>query len=99
MYSFARQSLQVQLIVNVHMKQARGRGGAATLPRLREYCQTSRVFVKVTQIRVQCLYYEDTKAGGMVRRPFKETLHGARPGNILYFDHLYINDSRPFFLR
>lgn len=49
-------SLQVRLMVCGHMNEARHRGVAATLQRLKEYCFWSRMDAQVNELVRQCLH-------------------------------------------
>ena len=49
----------------------------------------------MTEFVEQCLHCMDSKAGEKVPRPLGETVHGTRPGEVLYFDYLYVGDSGP----
>ena len=51
--------------------------------------------VHETEFVKQCLHYMDSKAGENIPRPLGETVHGTRPGEVLYFDYLYVGDSGP----
>ena len=87
--------LQMRLMVCAHMKEAGHRGAAATLQRLQEYCCWSKMDQDVTEFVRQCLHCMDSKSGEKVPRPFGETVHGKRPGEVLHFDYLHVGESGP----
>ena len=37
----------------------------------------------------QCLHCVDTRAGEIVPRPYRDTVHGTAPGEVVHFDFLY----------
>ena len=43
----------------------------------------------------QCFHCMDSKAGEMIPRPFGETVHGRRAGEVLHFDYLHVGKSGP----
>ena len=49
----------------------------------------------MTEFVKQCLHCMDSKAGEKIPRPLRETVHGRRPGEVLYFDSWYVGDSGP----
>ena len=49
----------------------------------------------MTEFVRQCLHCMDSKSGEKVPRPFGETVHGKRPGEVLHFDYLHVGESGP----
>ena len=80
--------MQTWLIVYAHIKDAGHRGVAATLQRLQGYCCWFRMEVHVIEFVKQCLHCMDSKAGKKIPPPLGKTVHGRRPGEVLYFDYL-----------
>eukprot|EP00752_Nemacystus_decipiens_P007839 g7004.t1 len=89
------QDLQVRLMVSGHMNEAGHRGTAATLQRIKEYCCWENMATDIREFVKQCLHCMDSKAGEMVPRPFDETVHGTRAGEVLHFDYLHVGKSGP----
>ena len=89
------QDLQVRLMVSGHMNEAGHRGTAATLQRIQEYCCWANMAADIREFVKQCLHCMDSKAGEMVPRPFGETVHGTRVGEVLHFDYLHVGKSGP----
>ncbi|CAB1109830.1 unnamed protein product [Ectocarpus sp. CCAP 1310/34] len=87
--------MQLRLMLCAHMKEAGHRGVTATMHRLREYCCWSTMDRDVKEFVQQCLHCMDSKSGEIVPRPFGETVHGKRPGEVLHFDYLHVGKSGP----
>ena len=49
----------------------------------------------MTEFVKQYLHCMDSEAGEKTPRPLGETVHGTRPGEVLYFGYLYVEDSGP----
>ena len=79
----------LRLKVSGHMQEAGRRGSAATLQRIKYYCCWTGMAADVRDFVKQCLHCVDSKAGEMVPRPFGETVHGTRVGEVLQFDCMW----------
>lgn len=84
--------LQLRLMVCAHMTEAGHRGSVATLQRVKEYCGWANMDAQVREFVNQRLHCMDPKAGEMVPRPFGETVHGKRAGEVLHFDYLHVEE-------
>lgn len=81
-------SMHKRLLVCVHMQEAGHRGMAGTLTRLFGYCVRSGRENGARDLVSQCLYCDDSRAGGLVPQLSADMVHDVTVKDVVHFDLL-----------
>lgn len=85
----------MRLMICAHMREAGHRVVAATLVKLQEFCEWSRMKVCVRAFVRQCLHSAGTRSGDVIPCPPGEAAHGTAPNDVVHFDYLYVGERGP----